>query len=680
MIATKPRQRLRFERKNSWTVTGTTLARGAIKALFFLFVLAMPAMKIEAQSGITSNEWATYGADLANTRYKPFDQIDATNFNKLEVAWTFKTDNLGPRPERNLEGTPLMVGGVIYTTGGTRRAVIALDAATGELIWMHSLNEGERGELSPRRISGRGLAYWRAGGEARILYVTIGYQLVSLDAKTGIPDTNFGKNGIVDLKVGVEIGTGQQIDLVKGDAGLNATPLVAKDMVLVGSSFRGNIPKSHNNSKGLVRAFDVRTGKLIWTFRTIPKPGEFGNDTWLDGSWATNGNAGVWTQISVDEDLGIAYLPVEAATSDMYGGHRPGNGLFGNSLVAVDLKTGQRKWHYQLVHHEMWDMDISSAPILTDIKVDGRAIKAVAQPTKQATLYVFDRVTGKPVWPIEEQPVAKGDVPGEWYSPTQPIPTKPKAYARTGVSVDDLIDFTPALRSEALQEIEQYKIGPRYTPPVVRTDTQLGLLTLGTGGGGTNWPGGSYDPETHIFYVEACNACLLGVSLFKPKPEDSDLNYIWKIFDKEMNIQGMPLIKPPYGTITAINMDTGNFIWQIAHGSTLDEVRDSPLLKGMNIPRTGQPLHAGTLITKSLVISGDPLATKIPGHGPGAMLHAYDKATGKEVGAVYLPAPQTGSPMTYMLDGRQYIVLATSAGLSEGKFSGQYIAFRLPKN
>ena len=499
----------------------------AVAALCLLAVLAALPPKVKAQSGGNSSEWPTYGGDLASTRYRPLDQIDASNFNKLEVAWTFKTDNLGPRPEYKLEGTPLMVGGVLYATAGTRRAVVALDAATGELLWTHSENEGDRGEEAPRKLSGRGLAYWAGGSESRVLYITPGYRLIALDAKTGVPVKGFGENGVVDLKVGAVSGTGQQIDLVKGEIGLHATPIVAKDEVLVGAAFKeGSVPVTHNNTKGLVRAFDVRTGKLIWTFRTIPKPGEFGNDTWLNGSWATNGNAGVWTQISVDEDLGIAYLPVEEPTGDYYAGHRPGNGLFGESLVAVDLKTGQRKWFYQLVHHGMWDMDISSAPVLTDITVNGRTVKAVAQPTKQGILYVFDRVTGKPIWPIEEKPVEKGTVPGEWYSPTQPIPTKPKAYARNGITTDDFIDFTPELRNQALQVTERYKIGPMFTPPVVHSDNQLGTLTLGTTAGGTNWPGGSYDPETHIFYVEACNACLMVMSLFKPKPGASDMNWV----------------------------------------------------------------------------------------------------------------------------------------------------------
>jgi quinoprotein glucose dehydrogenase len=309
--------------------------------------------------------------------------------------------------------------------------------------------------------------------------------------------------------------------------------------------------------------------------------------------------------------------------------------------------------------------------------VDGRAIKAVAQPTKQGILYVFDRITGKPVWPFEEKPVEKGAVPGEWYSPTQPMPTKPKAYARNGVTVDDLIDFTPALREQALQATEHYKLGPIFTPPVVNTSSQLGTITLGTSFGATNWPGGSYDPETHIFYVQACNSCIRIMSLFKSKPETTDMNYVEGHGGREdVDVQGLPIIKPPYGTITAINLDTGEFVWQVAHGETPDLVRNSPVLKGLAIPRTGQAGHVGTLVTKTLVISGDSFFTTVPSRGRGAMLRAYDKATGREAGAVYMPAPQSGSPMTYMLNGRQYIVVAVGGGT----YSGEYIAFRLPKD
>ena len=400
------------------------------------------------QSGSTVGEWRTYGSDLASTRYSPLDQINKSNFDKLQVAWRFRTDSLGPRPEFNLQATPLMVGGVLYSTAGSRRDVVALDASTGELLWMHSENEGKRGDAAPRRLSGHGVSYWTDGRDARIYYVTPGYRLVALDARTGELVRSFGTNGVVDLKQDDD----QEINLETGEIGLHATPIIAKDVIVVGAAhLAGMAPKVQDNQKGYVRGFDVRTGKRLWIFHTIPRPGEFGNDTWLKDSWARTGNTGVWAQMSVDEDLGLVYLPVELPTGDYYAGHRPGGGLFGESLVALDIKTGTRKWHYQFVHHGMWDMDIPAAPILCDIVVNGRAIKAIAQPTKQSWLYVFDRATGQPVWPIEERPVPKGDVPTEWYAPTQPFVTKPPAYDRQGVSNDDLIDFTPELRAEALQ-------------------------------------------------------------------------------------------------------------------------------------------------------------------------------------------------------------------------------------
>jgi len=396
---------------------------------------------------------------------------------------------------------------------------------------------------------------------------------------------------------------------------------------------------------------------------------------------------------------------VESPTSDFYGGHRPGNNLFGESLVCVDLKTGERKWHFQLVHHPLWDMDISSAPILADITVDGKPVKAVAQPTKQGFLYVFDRVTGKPIWPIPERPVEVGNVPGEWYSHTQPIPTKPPAYSRNGVLIDDLIDFTPALRERAKEIASKYHLGPVFTPPTAsKLEGPLGTLTMGTASGGTNWPGGSYDPETHNVYVHACNSCIEPVGLVPAPKEVSDIAYIAGTAGREveilhgpgenagadspkppkkaaggsfsrLDVDGLPLVKPPYGTITAINLDKGEFVWQIAHGETPDVVRNSAILKGMNIPRTGQTTYnIGTLVTKTLVIAGEGNITTTADHPRGAMLRAYDKMTGKEVGAVYMPAPQTGSPMTYMVNEKQYIVVAVSGG----PYSGEYIAYTLP--
>ena len=669
-----------------------------------IFFLQCPTTS--GQSPTKNTEWPTYAADLAGTRYRAFDQINASNFNDLEVAWRLKTDVFGDRPEYKLEGTPLMVHGVLYTTAGTRRAAIALDAATGELLWVHGEHEGARGAAAPRQLSGRGLAYWSDGKEERIFYITPGYRLVCLNAKTGEPVPTFGENGIVDLKLNDD----QTIfpDLTTGEIGLHATPIVAKDTVIVGAAFReGFTPVSYRNNKGYVRGFDVRTGKRLWIFHTIPKKGEFGYDSWLNGSAEYIGNTGVWTQITVDEELGLVYLPVESPTGDFYGGHRPGNNLFGESLVCVDLKTGERKWHFQLVHHPLWDMDIPAAPILADITVDGRTIKAVAQPSKQGFLYVLDRVTGKPVWPIEEKPVEQGNVPGEWYSPTQPFPTKPPAYSRNGVSVDELIDFTPELRKKAEELVSHYHLGPVFTPPIAsKADGPLATLTLGTADGGTNWPGGSYDPETHVAYLYACNACLEPIGLVQPPKGFSDMNYVYGTAGKEvkminaagtnssadapkpakkassdqwisLNVDGLPLIKPPYGTISAINLDTGQIVWQIAHGETPDLVRNHPALKGLTIPRTGQETwNVGTLITKTLVIAGDGQVTTTAEHPRGAMLRAYDKTNGKEVGAVYMPAPESGSPMTYMLNGKQYIVIAVSGGT----YSGEYIAYALPSD
>ena len=672
----------------NWSVTVCLLAGASLPAI--------------GQTGAKDGEWRSYGGDLGSTRYSALDQINAGNFNQLEIAWRFKTDNLGPRREFQLEATPLVARGVLYSTAGTRRAVVALDAATGEQLWVHSEREGARGANAPRQLSGRGLAYWTDGREERILYVTPGYRLIALDAKTGVPVAGFGANGVVDLKLDDD----QQIDPITGEVGLHATPIVARDVVIVGAAHRsGGVPKSKGNVKGYVRAFDVRTGKRLWIFHTIPKPGEFGIDTWDNDSWSYTGNAGVWGQISVDEDLGMAYLPVELPTGDYYGGHRPGNGLFGETLVAVDLMTGQRKWHYQLVHHGIWDMDIPCAPILADITVNGRALKAVAQPTKQANLYVFDRVTGQPVWPIEERPVPKGDVPGEWYSPTQPFPTRPAGYDRQSVSIDDLIDFTPELRAEAEKIVARYKIGPMFTPPVVsKREGPIATLTLATAGGGTNWAGGSYDPELHRVFVYS-QSSLTALGLVPPPPGMSDMNYIQGTATEGarrsggagstagadspaastparaaeggglvLNVRGLPLIKPPYGRISAIDLDKGEIVWQVAHGETPDNIRNHPDLKGLNLPRTGRPGIIGTLVTKTLVIAGESGFFTTPSGERGAMLRAYDKITGKEVGAVYMPAPQSGSPMTYRLNGKQYIVVAVSGGA----YSGELLAFRLP--
>ena len=691
------------------------MIRSRLRLPIFIVVIAgaASAAVVRGQTGAVNGEWRSYGGDAGHTRYAPLSQIDATNFNTLTVAWRFKTDHLGPRPEFNFQSTPLMANGVLYTTAGTRRAVAALDPETGEELWIHSEREGPRGAVAPRRLSGRGLAYWTDGKEERILYVTPGYRLVALDAKTGMRIPTFGDDGIVDLKENND----QVIDPMSGEIGLHATPTVAGNVVVVGAAHRwGGVPTGKSNLKGHIRGFDVRTGKRLWIFHTIPSPGEFGNDTWLKDSWSYTGNAGAWAQISIDPELGIAYLPIESATGDYFGADRPGNNLFAESLVAVDLQTGKRKWHFQLVHHGIWDHDLPCAPMLVDIRRDGKNIKAVALPTKQAFMYVFDRVTGQPLWPIEERPVPKGDVPGEWYAPTQPFPLngrgEPFKYDSQGFVEDDLIDFTPELRAEGRKVIARYQIGPIFTPPVVsKADGPIATLSMASAAGGTNWPGGSYDPETNILYVNSQKTVAQLLGLVPPRdPSRNDLAYVMGNAltaarttgaaagaerapapganapqpaasggegaggSGGVHVQGLPIMKPPYGQLTAIDLAKGEILWQVAHGETPDEIRNHPALKGLNIPRTGRPGVVGSLTTKTLVISGEAGFGPTPNGARGAMLRAYDKATGKEVGAVYLPAPQTGSPMTYMMNGRQYLVVAVSGA----GYSGELIAFRVP--
>jgi quinoprotein glucose dehydrogenase len=686
-------------------------------ALAHLSGQATPAA--DARAG----EWTYYGGDARNWRYKPFDQINAANFSTLQVAWRFRTDNLGPALDFRLGATPIMANGVVYAVGGgMRRSVVALDGATGTLLWVHQEDEGLRAEFAPRVGAGRGVSYWTDGREERIIFVTTGYRLKALNAKTGALVPTFGDNGDVDLKKVFD----QDISrfarpyadaLTMADIGLHASPVIGKDTIVVGAAGReGTTPYRLDEVKGYVRAFDVRTGRRLWTFHTIPKKGEFGYDTWANGSAERVGHVGVWTQMAIDEELGMVYLPVETPTNDYFGGERPGNNLYAESLVALDLRTGQRKWHFQVVHHPLWDFDLSSAPILADITVNGRAIKAVALPSKQSFLYVFDRVTGQPVWPIEERPVPKGDVPGEWYSPTQPYPSRPPAYAREDFTRDELIDFTPELRGKALQIASKYALARLFDPLVLsRPEGPYKSLTLSTALGGTNWPGGSYDPETHTVFASA-NQQIVGLGVLPVTDKRfSDSPYVGGDalaglrdvqghsgdgprlnggrapehpvapgnpspppgmgagFLSAPTVDGLPLNKPPYGVISAINLDRGEIVWQVPHGDTPDAVRNHPALKGLTIPRTGQQTSVGTIVTHDLVIAGEP-AISTAGHPRGALLRAYDKRTGRDAGAVLMEAPQTGSPMTYMFRDRQYIVVAISGPSTPG----QYVAFALP--
>ena len=652
---------------------------GSYVGLTAIVTILLLGATTSAQHGAKNGEWHAYGGDLGSTHYSPLDQINSSNFSKLEVAWRFKPENLGDRPDFNMQATPLMVNGVLYLTAGSRRNVVALDAATGEMLWLYRIDEGERARASVRRLSGRGVGYWTDGkGDDRIYFVTIGYQLVCLNAKTGDPISSFGQNGIVDLKQNAD----QIIDLIKGEIAWNGSPVVAKNVVVIGAAHGGGSARStkEHDSKGYVRGFDVRTGKRLWIFHTIPQAGEYGNDTWERDSWASSGHTGVWAQFTVDEELGIVFLPVEIPSGDYVGAQRPGANLFGESLVAVDLQTGKRIWHFQFVHHPLWDFDIPCAPILADVTIDGKPVKVVAQPSKQGWLYVFERQTGKPIWPIDERPVEQGTVPGEWYSPTQPFVTKPPAFDRQGFSVEDVLDLTPELKAEALKIVSQYKIGPLYTAPILRGEGgKQGVIFIANG---ANWPGGALDPETGILYVYS-HTLVRTVGLVPSDPKRSNLPYTPAAGgdDRVLSVQGLPIVRPPWGRITAFDLNKGDIVWQIAHGETPDYVKNHPALKGVTIPRTGRMGGAGgssggigILTTKTLVISGEGGVFTTPTGQRGAMLRAYDKATGKDAGEVYMPGSQTGTPMTYMRDGKQYIVVATGGG----NVAAELLAYRLP--
>ena len=591
-------------------------------------------------------EWPIYGGNLSAQHYSPLDQINAQNVKNLTVAWRWYAGNFGPTPEMKSETTPLMIGGVLYATAGATRNVIAIDAASGETLWIWRPSDGDRFRTAPRRTSGRGVSYWQSGDDRRVLTVTPGFYLWALDADTGLPVREFGEAGVVDLRHGLR-GPTDNIE-----AGSSSPPLVVGDVVIVGPAGGvGARPNAKTQVKLDVRAFDVHTGRLLWTFHTIPEKGEFGYDTWLTpGSAEYTGNAGVWGPMSADPELGLVYLPVEGATSDMYGGERHGDNLFGNSLVAVDVKTGQRVWHQQLVHHDIWDWDNPTAPILLDVTVNRRPVKAVVQLTKQAFAYAFDRKTGAPLWPMEERAVAKSDVPLERTARTQPFPTKPAAYDRQGVSENDLVDFTPAIKAAALEAVKDLRMGPMFTPPslVGAPDGTRGTLVLPHYGGGANWEGGAADPETGMLYVASqTSLTVFGVN---PAGDRSDIRYLF-VNGEAPRPMGLPLVKPPYGRITAIDMNSGEHRWMAVNGDTPDDIKNNPALAGVTIPTTGKASRAVLLVTKTLLFAGE-------GYGGAPILRAYNKATGAVVAELPLPGAASSKPMTYMLNGKQYVVLA----------------------
>jgi quinoprotein glucose dehydrogenase len=609
-----------------------------------------------ADDGLTVEaDWRQHRGDYASTNYSSLDQINKSNVKDLKIVWRWKTDNFGARPEFYFKSTPIMANGVLYTTAGRSRSVAAINAETGETLWTYRHDEHDRLPYVPRQNSGRGVAYWTAAQQRmdRVVYVTPGFQLISLEASTGHPISEFGSQGVVDLKKSLGLSTEATI-------GSTSPPIIVNDVIVVGSCFPvGLAPVSKRQVRGDIMGFDVKTGKLLWTFHTIPQQGEEGNETWENESWRYTGNTGAWAPLTADPQLGYVYLPVEAATGDFYGGHRPGNNLFSQSLVCLDVKTGKKVWHYQLVHHDIWDYDLPAPPILADIKVDGKDIKAVVQVTKQSFAFVFDRVTGKPVWPIEERPVPKSDVKEEWTSPTQPFPTRPAPYDRQGYSDDIVVDFTPAIKKEALKIASKYKKGPMYTP-VSLADTAkfAGTLMMPDAVGGSNWQGGVLDPESGILYVSS-SSVLRPMNLERSAPP-SDMDYI-AIMGSAIGPYGLPLVKPPYGRITAIDLNTGEHVWMMANADTPQWIKELPALKGVNIPRTGLADRVGMLVTKTLLFAGEGSGLYGTDGGGGNKFRSYDKATGEIISTLELPANQSGLPMTYSVNGKQYIVLAVGA-------------------
>ena len=634
-----------------------------IRTMFYGLVIAslFLAIRTTAQQGAKNGEWRVYGGDEASTRYSPLDQINRDNIKNMRVAWVWKSDSLKPNPLNGSETTPIMVNGVLYFSMDQRRYVIAVDAGTGETLWLYRPNEGERFTQAPRKVH-RGVSYWTDGrGDERIVFVTPGFQLIALNAKTGGPVPSFGNAGIVDLF--------KELDLdYKGDPigkiGNSSPVVISHDTIVVGPALLPGSRSNKSNVKGDVMAFDVRSGKKKWVFHTVPRKGEPGYETWLNGSAEYSGNAGVWGPFSVDTELGYVYLNIESATNDPYGGSRPGNNLFSDSLACVDIRTGKMIWYYQLVHHDIWDYDMPPHPILVDLNIDGRPVKAVVQLSKQAFAYAFDRVTGRPVWPIEERPVPQTDARGEWTSPTQPFPIKLPAFDLQGVNPDNIIDFTPALKQTALQLLEGYKIGPIFTPPPAATGPggSKGLVQVPGYNGGANWQSGAADPETGFVYVGSATnpRVVLLTPNATPTPTPGvngaccDSDYLMGGESPQLP-NGLRLMKPPYGRITAYDMNRGVMAWQIPNGDTPPNIARNLAAAGLtNIPPTGSPSQAGLLVTRNFLFAGE-------GTDGQPIFHAYDKKTGENLWQAKLPAgPQTALPMTYMHRGNQYIVLATA--------------------
>ena len=644
-----------------------------MRRLAFVTSLVVAGLQL-ASAQTRSVEWTHYGGNAASQKYSPLDQINKDTIGKLAIAWRWASpDNavVEANPMARPGGyadTPLMVKGVLYTVTSLGQ-IAAINPATGQSIWVIDPGNWKTGRPGNLGFVHRGLAYWSDGKIDRLLLGTGDAYLISVDAKTGKLDPTFGEGGRIDLM-------GSLANAVRAtNYSVSAAPIVCRDVVVVGASIHDG-PTHKEWPRGDVSGFDVRTGKRLWTIHSIPQKGEFGNETWGDDSWTYTGSTNVWSNMSADEELGYVYLPFGTPTDDFYGGHRPGANLFAETLMALDVKTGKRVWHFQGVHHGVWDYDFPAAPILVDINVNGKPIKAVAQVSKQGFTYVFDRRTGVPVWPIEERPVPQSTAPGERSSATQPHPTKPPAYERQGVTENDLIDFTPELKQAALEVFKQFETGPLFTPP-----SEKGTIVNPGWAGGANWAGASFDPETGTLYVPSMTSPIV-VQLVKPNAERSNLLYARGGTQLPPTLDGLPLLKPPYGRVTAIDLNKGDTKWVAAIG---DGPRNHPLLKDLKLPALGAPIRNAALVTKSLLfvamgagnlggggnlpIGGRPLSKPII---EPTKLRVYDKATGAPLWEFEAPSRPLASPMTYSYQGKQYIVVAAGNGLN-----AELIAFSL---
>ncbi len=626
--------------------------------------------------------WVAYNGDYSSQRYSPLDQINKDTIKGLRVAWRQSLTPADPNrdpavrippPSSNNQTTPLMVDGLVYYSTGIG-GVSALNATNGALVWNFdpaSASDLATSDEAASQTGGgatRGLTYYDDGAHGRIMALVGGHYLTAINAKTGQPVTSFGENGQVDLRKGQSRGATEF-------TWRTGPTVIVRGVVIIGSvvsdinADRGR-PQLKTAMAGDVRGIDVLTGEQLWIWHSIPQEGEFGVETWEDGSWEYTGHTNVWGAMSADEELGMVYMPETTPTNDWYGGYRPGDNLFAESIVALDARTGKRVWHFQGVHHGLWDYDFPCAPILVDITVDGKLVKALAQPSKQSLLYVLNRETGEPVWPIEERPVPAGDAPGEWYAATQPIPLngkgEPFAYDQLGVSVDDLIDFTPELRAEAEALLEQYAYGPIYFP-IVMKDQGIGAGKRGSihmpgSFGGTNWPGASFDPETSTLFVPSAHTPIEARLI--PAPEGSDTGYTREKYQPLLGPRGLPMFKPPYGRLVAIDLNKGEVKWTAANG---DGPREHPALKDLDLPPLGQPGRVGPLVTKSLVFLGEGIPQSVPGSG-GRKFRAFDKATGEVVFETTLDGSVTGVPMTYAWEGKQYLIVPIGYPGRPGEF------------